>query len=147
MDSSFNGLLLLHFARLASNLAVFNYFIIWNSTFFYYYFILLPLQNFNPVQRALGYFEAQRRWKFRIASHTQTIIKWGLQTDLSVSGCPSSVNFIPKSVLLSSKSAKKCCSAEQEDRSAWKYFFSCQDDFPKWSLGLPLSQSLETLLK
>lgn len=81
------------------------------------------MQNFSLVQWALGYFGAQRRWKLRIASHTQTRIKQGLSTDLSASGCPSSVNFIPKSVLFSPESAKMCCSVEQEDRSACRYYF------------------------
>lgn len=117
--------LLLHFARAASNLAVFNYFIIWNSTFFYYYFTLLSLQNFSLVQWAPGYFGAQRRWKLKITSHTQTIIKQGLSTDLSVSGYPTSVYFIPKSVLFSPKVQK--CSVQcnkRTDQPADTFFVS-----------------------
>lgn len=118
MDSSLNGLLLLHFARTASNLTVFNSFIIWNSNFFF--FFLLPLQNFG-----MG-IQSTKKLKIKDhAPHTNSlktsIIKQGFPDDLSTSEGAKLCEFYPTTVLVSPKSAKRCYSL-QVDRRAWKYF-------------------------
>lgn len=51
MDSSLNGLLLLHFARTASNLTVFNSFIIWNSNFFFFFIAITKFRRGDPEHK------------------------------------------------------------------------------------------------